>query len=239
MDKIQPQVERDFNLSLIPRAALAWQNQPMVSRAGSAIKAALARLGKTQSWLAEEACVSNNAVSKWIKQGKIASANAPIVARILGIPVDSILPDAGAPPSGPATNVPDQAQQVPAEAPEKLDARHEGEAPLSPSSDARGAESTAQSTPHADLTDEEIRFAVALRGLSETLRERFLMLGQELIAASGREESPPDGPLQLVVSEDDGPINLPRNARLITSEGKNNRRVRERRSHKDRRSGGK
>lgn len=93
MTHIQPQVDCLFNPSLLPTVKCDWHNQPMVSKAGEAIRAALSRIGRTQGWLAEQAGVSDNAVSKWIKTGKIASANVPLVARLLGIEPSDLLPD--------------------------------------------------------------------------------------------------------------------------------------------------
>lgn len=92
MLSIQPQVERDFNLSSMPFAPWVEQNQPMVSDAGKVIKAALARLGKTQRWLAETLDVSDNAVSKWIKSGKIARENIGPLAAALRIQPSELLP---------------------------------------------------------------------------------------------------------------------------------------------------
>lgn len=85
MAPIQPQVDFVFNHSCIQRQLNGWQNQSMVTDVGKAIQAALDRLGKTQAWLAEEAGVSNNAVSKWINLGKISAKNIPKAALILGI----------------------------------------------------------------------------------------------------------------------------------------------------------
>lgn len=93
MPLIQPQVELYFNHSFVPLLLYPPQNQPMVSRAGTAIKAALTRMGKTQGWLASEMDVSDNAVSKWIKNGQIARENIPRLARLLGLYADELLPE--------------------------------------------------------------------------------------------------------------------------------------------------
>lgn len=64
-----------------------------MSNLGKVIKHRLAELGKTQGWLAERAGVSNNAVSKWIKTGKISRENAIVVAVHLKITVSDLLID--------------------------------------------------------------------------------------------------------------------------------------------------
>jgi len=46
---------------------------------------------KTQGWLAEEVGVSNNAVSKWIKTGKISRDSAILVAKALGLTLGHLL----------------------------------------------------------------------------------------------------------------------------------------------------
>ena len=58
---------------------------------GQTIKSRLSALGKTQGWLAERADVSHNAVSKWIKTGKISRENAVLVAQDLACTVDDLL----------------------------------------------------------------------------------------------------------------------------------------------------
>ncbi|OYO29180.1 LexA family transcriptional regulator [Janthinobacterium sp. PC23-8] len=58
---------------------------------GQTIKSRLSALGKTQGWLAERADVSHNAVSKWIKTGKISRENAILVAQALSCSVDELL----------------------------------------------------------------------------------------------------------------------------------------------------
>lgn len=93
MALIQPQVDFTFNHSFVPLEVLRQQNQPMVSRAGIAIKAALKEKGKTQGWLASEMDVSDNAVSKWIKTGQIARENISRVARLLDLFPEELLPE--------------------------------------------------------------------------------------------------------------------------------------------------
>ncbi|MGK5049486.1 LexA family protein [Janthinobacterium sp. GB4P2] len=58
---------------------------------GQTIKSRLSALRKTQGWLAERANVSHNAVSKWIKTGKISRENAVLVAQALSCSVDELL----------------------------------------------------------------------------------------------------------------------------------------------------
>lgn len=58
---------------------------------GSKIANRLKAIGKPQSWLAEQVGVSVNAVSKWIRTGKIATINARAVAKALGISTDQLL----------------------------------------------------------------------------------------------------------------------------------------------------
>lgn len=64
---------------------------PMTSKLGKIIKTRLADLGQTQEWLAEQASVSKNAVSKWIKTGQISRENAIAAAKLLGITSDQLL----------------------------------------------------------------------------------------------------------------------------------------------------
>lgn len=84
----------------------AWEIGPMMppmnSPFGNIIKQRLADLKRTQEWLAEECGVSKNAVSKWIRDGKISRANAVEAARALGLTVDQLLGQAlvdASPPS--------------------------------------------------------------------------------------------------------------------------------------------
>lgn len=52
---------------------------------GHKIKAAIEAKGITQMALAEAVGVSSNAVTKWVRTGKIAKANIPKVAKELGM----------------------------------------------------------------------------------------------------------------------------------------------------------
>lgn len=62
-----------------------------VSALGQVIDAALKRLGKNQSWLAEEVGVSDNAISKWKRTGQISRENAVAVADLLALDLDVLL----------------------------------------------------------------------------------------------------------------------------------------------------
>lgn len=63
----------------------------MKSSLGKVILGKLRVMEKTQSWLAEEAQVSINAVSKWIRTGKISRNNLVVVAGILGLSTDEMV----------------------------------------------------------------------------------------------------------------------------------------------------
>ncbi len=65
----------------------------MVSAVGKVIRDALTRSRRTQTWLAEQCGVSETAVSKWIRTGKISRDNLSVLARALRVPVASLLPD--------------------------------------------------------------------------------------------------------------------------------------------------
>ena len=58
---------------------------------GTAIRKRLQELGKTQVWLAAELDVSNNAITKWIKTGKISRENSVAASRVLGMSVEELL----------------------------------------------------------------------------------------------------------------------------------------------------
>lgn len=90
MPSSQPQVETDFNLCSVVAINRGF-HPPEMTPLGKIITRELARLGQTQSWLAEECEVSDNAVSKWIKTGKISRVNAGKVAAALGISMDQLL----------------------------------------------------------------------------------------------------------------------------------------------------
>lgn len=48
-------------------------------------------MAQTQVWLADELEVSNNAVSKWIRTGKISRENAVAAAKVLNMSVEQLL----------------------------------------------------------------------------------------------------------------------------------------------------
>lgn len=56
----------------------------MATELGKFIHDRLADMQKTQTWLAEEMSVSANAVSKWIKSGKISRTNFFALIDIIG-----------------------------------------------------------------------------------------------------------------------------------------------------------
>ena len=97
---IQPQVEQCFNLRVVPACTRTPENQPMANTIGKLIKDVLSRKGKTQSWLAEQAGVSDNAVSKWVRTGQISRENIPKVASILDVYSDELLPESSLARSG-------------------------------------------------------------------------------------------------------------------------------------------
>jgi transcriptional regulator with XRE-family HTH domain len=86
MPSIQPQVEFKINLRCVE-----FERQPAYPRRmdkktiGEQIKEALERKGLSQTDLAERCDVSNNAVSKWIKTGKVSKANIPSVCLHTGL----------------------------------------------------------------------------------------------------------------------------------------------------------
>lgn len=82
---IQPQVDLKFNPVFVHGQTVGGENQPMTSALGFDIKEALARKERTQSWLAEQLGVSDNAVSKWIKTGSISRANLIRLVKILDL----------------------------------------------------------------------------------------------------------------------------------------------------------
>ncbi|MDR6583791.1 helix-turn-helix transcriptional regulator [Herbaspirillum frisingense] len=63
----------------------------MKSTLGDKIRSRLKELGRSQGWLAEQANVSDTAVSKWISTGKISRKSAQDAARALGISIDVLI----------------------------------------------------------------------------------------------------------------------------------------------------
>lgn len=86
----------------------------MTSKIGQRIKARLDELRLRQGWLAESLGVSDNAVSKWIKTGKISKENAVEVSRLLQLPVELLIHEDGLLPS-PNTQAGQPPIQSPAE----------------------------------------------------------------------------------------------------------------------------
>ena len=82
MGSIKPHVYFNFNHQLLPSLNICADNLRM-NKIGLKIKAALTSKGLTQMSLAEKVGVSNNAVTKWIKTGKVAKDNIPKIAKIL------------------------------------------------------------------------------------------------------------------------------------------------------------
>jgi plasmid maintenance system antidote protein VapI len=66
-------------------------NIAAMSELGKIIKARLRELGETQEWLAEQVSVSKNAVSKWVREGKISRENAIKVSQVLNLSADRLL----------------------------------------------------------------------------------------------------------------------------------------------------
>jgi len=86
----QPQVETPVNLSLVVPLNPRLHAYGMTAL-GKTIKARLKALGQTQAWLAEQVGVSENAVSKWIKNGEISRENIKPAADALQISVAQLL----------------------------------------------------------------------------------------------------------------------------------------------------
>jgi hypothetical protein len=84
MATIKPQVEFVFNLRGVPPEVDFREDYSMTSNLGTYIKSRIRELGKTQGWVAESLGVSNNAVSKWIKSGKIGRENFFSLVALLG-----------------------------------------------------------------------------------------------------------------------------------------------------------
>ena len=91
MPDIQPPVGINVNPKLLAPLLDPFKLQPMVTDLGNVILEALDRLGQTQSWLAEQVGVSNQAVTKWIRTGQIGRENIQDVANALQITTDALL----------------------------------------------------------------------------------------------------------------------------------------------------
>lgn len=90
MPNIKPQVYFNFNRRFLPSSASSIENKPMM-HIGHKIKAAIKAKGITQMALAEVVGVSNNAVTKWVRTGKVSKKNIPKVAKALGMPTTDFL----------------------------------------------------------------------------------------------------------------------------------------------------
>lgn len=86
----QPQVEVPVNLRLVVNLNHGFHPLGM-SPIGKVILSELKRMDQTQAWLAENAGVSENAVSKWVATGKISRTNVSKVAALLGVSSDQLL----------------------------------------------------------------------------------------------------------------------------------------------------
>lgn len=84
MRDIKPQVYFKFNHRFLSTSNYSSENETMVN-IGNKIKAAIDAKGITQTALAEIIGVSNNAVTKWIRTGKVSKKNIPKVAHALGM----------------------------------------------------------------------------------------------------------------------------------------------------------
>ncbi|MGL6245681.1 helix-turn-helix domain-containing protein [Pseudomonas sp.] len=84
MPQIKPQVDFIFNPRCIQREVDVREHPTMTTELGDYIKIRLKALKKTQGWLAEKTNVSNNAVSKWVKTGKISRENFLLIIPMLG-----------------------------------------------------------------------------------------------------------------------------------------------------------
>jgi hypothetical protein len=91
MAQIKPQVYFSVKQRLVESIKKKTDTPGMDNPVGKIIKQRLRSLKKTQGWLAEEAEVSNTAVSKWIRTGKISRENAIVVAQILEISLDDLV----------------------------------------------------------------------------------------------------------------------------------------------------
>lgn len=96
MSSSQPQVDEPVNLRLVVCLNRGFHHGSM-SPLGKIIIRELDRMKRSQSWLAEELEVSENAVSKWIATGKISRANAEKLSPKIGVSLDQLLGPKGAP----------------------------------------------------------------------------------------------------------------------------------------------
>lgn len=94
MAAIQPQVyfgRKPINPASVQANRRLGEHERMVSTIGKAIKDALSAKGATQGWLAERIGVSDNAVSKWIRDGRISRENLALVVQVLDMDGGQVL----------------------------------------------------------------------------------------------------------------------------------------------------
>lgn len=84
MPSIKPQVEFVFNREFVQQSVEIMEHAMMTTELGDYIKSRLKAIKKTQGWVAEQLEVSDNAVSKWIKTGKISRENFIKLLPLLG-----------------------------------------------------------------------------------------------------------------------------------------------------------
>lgn len=92
MEQLNHRFTREVNPRFVPLDGDALDNQPMVSAVGHVLREALRAEHRTQAWLAEECGVSENAVSKWIRTGKISRENLAKISKALRLPIGSLVP---------------------------------------------------------------------------------------------------------------------------------------------------
>lgn len=80
-----------FNLGFLASEIHICDIQSMNETLGKTIGNRLKDLKKSKDWLAETCEVSNAAVTKWIKTGKVSRENTIKVANALGISIDELL----------------------------------------------------------------------------------------------------------------------------------------------------
>lgn len=87
----QPQVEFLVNRQLVAGINLRFHAFGMKTPLGIVITKALEDQEQTQAWLAEQVGVSEQAVSKWLRTGKISRVNAGKVADALNMSLTQLL----------------------------------------------------------------------------------------------------------------------------------------------------
>lgn len=89
----QPQVDFTVNRRFLAGIGMGLHPWGMkkVTPLGRIILGALKRLDRTQTWLAAEMDVTEQAISKWLRTGKISRENATKLAPILGVSTDHLL----------------------------------------------------------------------------------------------------------------------------------------------------